>query len=74
MTRSTKCQILFSTQKSTLQQLLLFVKHVLEPKCAVDVVHIDFCKAFDTVPHDCLLQKLKLLELPEQFGVGSKHT
>jgi len=56
---STKCQFGFLPKRSTLQQLLLFVEHVLEPKCEVDVVYMDFRNAFDTVPHDRLLQKIK---------------
>jgi len=37
---STKYQSGFLLKGSTLQQLLLFVKHVLEPKCEVDVVYM----------------------------------
>jgi len=35
----------------------------LEPKYEVDVVYMDFRKAFDTAPHDHLLQKIKAVEI-----------
>ena len=49
---------------SSLQQLLTFVNILLEAKdhkTAVDVIHLDICKAFDTIPHHKLLAKLQKL-------------
>ena len=48
---STNYQFGFLPKRSTLQQLLVFAKNVLEPKCEVDVVYMDFRKVFDTVSH-----------------------
>ena len=59
--RSSKHQFGFLPKRSTLQQLLTFAEKVLEPKCEIDVIYMDFKKAFDSVCHNHLLDKLKAL-------------
>ena len=54
----TKHQFGFLPYRSTLQQLLLFTEKVLEANSEVDVVYMDFRKAFDSVSHSGLLNKL----------------
>ena len=54
----TPCQFGFQSNSSTLQQLLLYHHQLITSKDEVDVVHIDFRKAFDSVPHNQLLVKL----------------
>ena len=65
--QSTKHQFGFLPRRSTLQQLLVFAEKVFEPnKCEVDVVYMDFKKAFDSVSHHHLLGKL------QTFGITGK--
>ena len=54
----TKYQFGFLPNRSTLQQLLLFTENLFEAKSEVDVVYMDFKKAFDSVSHNGLLNKL----------------
>ena len=53
----------FLRDHSTLQQMLLFYDKIMGSSSTSqwDVIFLDFAKAFDTVPHDELLLKLKRL-------------
>ena len=48
----------FQKGHSTLQQLLLFFHQLITSKDKIDVIYIDFRKAFDGAPHNELLVKL----------------
>ena len=49
-----------------LLQLLDYLTHHLDNGYSINVIYLDFQKAFDTVPHQRLLQKLTL------FGIHGK--
>ena len=52
----------FRPGRSCLTQLLEYFQELedaIEEKDVVDVIYLDCKKAFDTVPHQCLLNKLK---------------
>ena len=51
----------FLAGKSCVTQMLEFVEYISEANDNgedVDIVYLDFCKAFDKVPHEKLLHKL----------------
>ena len=51
----------FMADKSCVTQLLEFLEYLteaLEQGKDVDIIYLDFCKAFDKVPHKRLLKKL----------------
>jgi len=54
----TKHQFGFQSNSSTLQQLLIYFNQLITSKDKIDVIYIDFQKAFDSVPLNELLMKL----------------
>ena len=59
----------FRRGRSCLSQLLQHIEYVLEileKKCNIDVIYLDFSKAFDKVDHKILMKKVK------QFGIEGK--
>ena len=73
----------FTTKRSCTTQLLCAMNYwtqCLDDKYPVDVVYLDFQKAFDSVPHEYLLSKLhgygiqgNLLSWIEAFLIGRKQ-
>ena len=52
----------FRSKRSCETQLLKIIEHwsrVIEDGTSIDVIYLDFQKAFDKVPHRCLMTKLK---------------
>ena len=67
MPNLTKMQYGFLKGKSTVGQLLRvfsWINEVLESKNTTDMIYFDLSKAFDTVPHNGLIHKLRM------FGFG----
>ena len=63
----TRFQYGFLNGKSTETQLLnvySFINNILDLSAQVDIIYLDFTKAFDSVPHHFLLHKLK------SFGIN----
>ena len=61
MNSFTSHQFGFLPKRSALQQLILFTEKLLDDKNEVDVIYMDFKKAFDSVSHNALLSKLRTL-------------
>ena len=64
-----KAQHGFIKGKSCVTQLLEFLEDItqaIDNGDDVDIIYLDFCKAFDKVPHKRLLQKL------HGYGIHSK--
>ena len=55
----TPLQFGFQRGSSTLQQLLMYFHQLITSKEEIDAIYIDFHKAFDSVPHNELLIKLR---------------
>ena len=65
-----KHQFGFIKGRSCLQQLLLYLHHVVEAQeCSnsIDVVYLDLRRAFDTVSHTKLLHKLQFYGITDQL-------
>ncbi|PKU38251.1 rna-directed dna polymerase from mobile element jockey-like [Limosa lapponica baueri] len=65
----------FMKGRSCLTNLISFYDHVtrlLDRGKAVDVVYLDFCKAFDTVPSSVLLRKLANHGIDKNFETSEK--
>jgi len=54
----TPSQFGFSRNCSTLQQMLILLDHIINGPSQTDVIYLDISKAFDTVSHAILLNKL----------------
>ena len=48
----------FTKNCSTLQQLLIFIDQIVNSPLQTDIIYLDISKAFDTVSHGILLEKL----------------
>ena len=62
----------FLPRRSALQQLLLFTRSLLESKTkheGVDIIYMDFKKAFDSVSHSRLLTKLKSIGITGKLSL-----
>ena len=73
----TSHQFGFLPRRSALQQLILFTEKLIDGKNnknEVDVIYMDFKKAFDSVSHNALLSNCRLWESLVNFGLGLKHT
>jgi len=67
----------FRRGRSCLSQLLDHydkILSMLEQGQNVDVIYLDFAKAFDKVDHQIVLQKWSYLELEVNFFNGSSHS
>ena len=57
----------FLTDRSAVQQLLIYIYSLFEAKrlnSEMDVVYMDFRKAFDSISHNKLLIKLQSISIP----------
>ena len=66
----------FRKSRSCITQLISHTTNILENLVngnEVDVIYLDYSKAFDKIDHAILIQKLKLLQLPEKYLVWIKN-
>ena len=65
-----KCQHGFIPNKSCVTNLLEtldFLSQSIHMKKAIDIIYLDFCKAFDKVPHKRLIYKLRCYGLNDKL-------
>jgi len=62
----------FLSNRSTLQQLLILFNDINNAHDQTDVIYSDFCKAFDSIPHNELLLKLKSMDISSKWWVWFK--
>ena len=63
----------FLPNRSTLQQLLLFLNEIVNSRSPVEVIYLDFKKAFDSVAHHELLHKLWNFGITGNVCTGQKN-
>ena len=71
------CQHGFIPGQSCVTELLLMMDmwtRILDDHGTVDVTHLDFRKAFDTVPHERMLRKIEGYGIKGKFCHGPKHS
>ena len=49
------------------------IMHIINNKSTVDMIYLDFSKAFDKVDHDILLHKLRYLAITGRLGLWFFH-
>jgi len=63
----------FLKHRSVVQQLLILFNNILCSHHQTDILYLDFHKVFDSVPHNELLQKLKVVGISDSLWLFLKY-